>query len=228
MNFERTSASVNDFLSITLEPTTDEVLRKACNAIGIVFYFNLGDFLPPRRLAVPSRLLKGAGNFQSVVGPHCLYRPFKRCENGSLQISEEVFSVAGARFPRSSRVAPGEVSKLCNRWIWKRNGRRSFEMIVDEALLPGPDAIERVTGHRPHYSQFFRWTQYGLRAKAGEAIRLEFVKAGSKRLTSEDAVRRFLTANTAAASNRHVRPDSGPRTPTQSSSLERRLRSEGL
>lgn len=73
-------------------------------------------------------------------------------------------------------------------------------MIVDEPLLSGPDAIERVTGHRPHYSQFFRWTRYGLRSRGGKAVRLEFVKAGSKRLTSESAVRRFLMANTAAAS----------------------------
>lgn len=62
-------------------------------------------------------------------------------------------------------------------------------MIIDETLMPGPEAIERVTGHRPHYSQFFRWTQYGLKSKGGAAIRLEFVKAGSKRLTSEPAVR---------------------------------------
>lgn len=101
-------------------------------------------------------------------------------------------------------------------------------MIVDEPLLPGPEAIERVTGHRPHYSQFFRWTQYGLRSRGREAIRLEFVKAGSKRLTSESAVRRFLMANTAAASA-GAGPGSqyGPSMATQGE-IDRQLDNDGL
>jgi hypothetical protein len=101
-------------------------------------------------------------------------------------------------------------------------------MIIDEPLMPGSEAIERVTGHRPHYSQFFRWTQYGLRSKGGTAIRLEFVKAGSKRLTSEPAVRRFLVANTAAAS---ASGDSGLHSVLQAApqgEIDRRLKSHGL
>lgn len=101
-------------------------------------------------------------------------------------------------------------------------------MIVDETLLPGPDAIERVTGQRPHYSQFFRWSQYGLRTKGGQTIRLEFVKAGNKRLTSEPAVRRFFAANTAAASEDAASPGNRPRSKDQDSALQSRLKREGL
>jgi hypothetical protein len=101
-------------------------------------------------------------------------------------------------------------------------------MIVDEPLLPGPDAIERVTGHRPHYSQFFRWTQYGLRGKSGDLIRLEFIKAGSRRLTSESAVRRFLTANTVAAAEHGSREISPTRDRSATTALTERLKREGL
>ena len=101
-------------------------------------------------------------------------------------------------------------------------------MIVDEPLLPGPEAIERVTGRRPHYSQFFRWTQYGLRTRAGDPIRLEFVKAGSRRLTSESAVRRFLTANTIVAADNGSRKISTVPSQATSIVLAERLKQEGL
>jgi Protein of unknown function (DUF1580) len=72
-------------------------------------------------------------------------------------------------------------------------------MVLNGPLLPGPDAIEEVTGHRPHYSQFYRWTQTGLLTGNGRRIRLEFAKTGQKRLTSVAAVKRFFQAQTAAA-----------------------------
>jgi hypothetical protein len=71
-------------------------------------------------------------------------------------------------------------------------------MLLDEKLLPGPDAIEKVTRQRPHYSQFFRWTEVGLKTPDGHRVRLEFVKAGRKRLTSTEAVRRFFAMQTEA------------------------------
>lgn len=74
-------------------------------------------------------------------------------------------------------------------------------MILNETLLPGPVAIEQVTGHRPNYSQFFRWTQNGLKTKSGHRVRLEFCKAGSKRLTSVEAVQRFFKKQTLDAAN---------------------------
>lgn len=102
-------------------------------------------------------------------------------------------------------------------------------MIVDEMLLPGPEAIERVTGHRPHYSQFFRWTQYGLQTRSGSRTRLEFVKAGSKRLTSEPAVRRFLSAHTAAATSDDVVPDRAPKfAARRKTAIDGELDREGL
>jgi len=68
-----------------------------------------------------------------------------------------------------------------------------------EQLFPGPMAVEKVTGKRPHYSTFYRWTQRGIRTSNGRRIRLEFLKAGSNRLTSVEAVRRFFQAQTEAA-----------------------------
>jgi hypothetical protein len=97
-----------------------------------------------------------------------------------------------------------------------------------EQLLPGPAAVERVTGERPHYSTFFRWTQKGVMAGDGRRIRLEFVKAGSRRLTSVAAVRRFFEATTKAAG------ESAPCSILHSHSrldevaTERELLSEGL
>ncbi|TWU27567.1 DUF1580 domain-containing protein [Bythopirellula polymerisocia] len=73
-----------------------------------------------------------------------------------------------------------------------------------EKLLAGPIAVEKVSGERPHYSTFFRWTHYGIRLPNGKRIRLEFVKAGSKRLTSVSAVRRFFNATTAAVGESQI------------------------
>lgn len=58
---------------------------------------------------------------------------------------------------------------------------------VFDQLLPGPDAIERVTGQRPSYPTYFRWTQKGL----------EFAKCGGARMTSERMVRDFIDRRTA-------------------------------
>lgn len=58
-----------------------------------------------------------------------------------------------------------------------------------DQLRPGPDAIERVTGQRPSYPTFFRWTQRGL----------EFAKVGGARLTSERLVREYIARQTSLA-----------------------------
>jgi hypothetical protein len=68
-----------------------------------------------------------------------------------------------------------------------------------EQLLPGPIAVEQVTGEPVSYSTFARWTRIGVLTPNGNRIRLEFVKAGSKRKTTVEAVRRFFAATTAAA-----------------------------
>ncbi|MDC0934985.1 DUF1580 domain-containing protein [Pirellulales bacterium] len=69
---------------------------------------------------------------------------------------------------------------------------------ASERLLTGPAAVEEITGDRPSYSTFFRWTTRGICSPGGQHVRLEYVKAGSRRLTSVEAVRRFFAASTAA------------------------------
>jgi len=93
-----------------------------------------------------------------------------------------------------------------------------------EKLLPGPAAVEAVTGERPHYSTFFRWTQRGVMATSGSRSKLDFVKAGSKRLTSEAAVRRFFEAATAAANGEPLSENS--RTNRQKAAAIRRAEKE--
>jgi predicted deacetylase len=74
-----------------------------------------------------------------------------------------------------------------------------LEMVAkSEKLLAGPVAVQKVTGERIAYSTYFRWTQRGMLVRGGERIKLEFVKAASKRLTSVEAVRRFFQAVTVA------------------------------
>ena len=67
-------------------------------------------------------------------------------------------------------------------------------MICDEQLLSGPAAVEAVSNDRPSYATFFRWCESGLRARDGQRVRLEYVKCGSVRKTSTEAVRRFFQA----------------------------------
>jgi len=76
-------------------------------------------------------------------------------------------------------------------------------MSNDEKLLSLPAAVEAATGQRPHPSTLHRWR---LRGIAG--VHLETVRCGGKRLCSVEAVRRFLSAVTAATD--------GPQTATTS------------
>jgi hypothetical protein len=99
-----------------------------------------------------------------------------------------------------------------------------MEMVAkSEKLLAGPAAVEKVTGDRPHYSTYFRWTQRGIRVDSGERIKLEYVKAASKRLTSVEAVRRFFQAVTAATGQPPC-----PLTNAPERDLQEQLAKEGL
>lgn len=69
-------------------------------------------------------------------------------------------------------------------------------MLEEEVLTSGPAAVEAVTGERPHYSTYFRWTEYGVRSPDGSRVRLEYLKCGKKRRTSREAVHRFFRALT--------------------------------
>ena len=101
-------------------------------------------------------------------------------------------------------------------------------MVAREKLLPGPVAIERVTGERPHYSTFFRWTQVGVLAPSQRRVRLEFVKAGSRRLTSEDAVQRFFAALTTANYPAPTKAAASVLGPTSVDDAEAELRRHGI
>jgi hypothetical protein len=99
---------------------------------------------------------------------------------------------------------------------------------LSEQLYPGPTAVEKVTGERPHYSTFFRWTQRGVLASDGQRIRLEFVKAGSRRLTSVAAVVRFFQATTSAAGSGCTSPILSSPPSDQNLLVERELSNAGL
>jgi hypothetical protein len=59
-------------------------------------------------------------------------------------------------------------------------------------------------------STIFRWATKGCRAQDGARVKLEFARIGTRLMTSEPAVERFLTAL-----NAPVISEPQPRTPTQ-------------
>ncbi len=67
-------------------------------------------------------------------------------------------------------------------------------MQVNERLLPLVEVIEQATGQRVNLSTALRWCQQGV-----GGIRLESWKLGGRRLTSAEAVGRFLERTTAAS-----------------------------
>jgi len=74
-------------------------------------------------------------------------------------------------------------------------------MLEGEALFSVPMAVERATGQRPHPSSCHRWRLRGV-----NHVRLETVRLAGRRLTSIEAVRRFINATTAAADGTEVGP----------------------
>jgi hypothetical protein len=66
--------------------------------------------------------------------------------------------------------------------------------LTDEKLLPLVKAIEQATGQRPHLSTAIRWCTRGC-----ASVKLESrILGGKSRLTSEQAVLRFMDGVTAA------------------------------
>ena len=57
----------------------------------------------------------------------------------------------------------------------------------DDFLMPICDAVEAVTGHRPHQVTGYRWTNTGCH---GVVLRTSFI--GQKRLTNINWVKQFL------------------------------------
>ncbi|MGN6547671.1 MAG: DUF1580 domain-containing protein [Aureliella sp.] len=62
-----------------------------------------------------------------------------------------------------------------------------------EKLYPLVEAVELETGIRPHLTTCLRWSSRGSRG-----IRLETCILGGRRLTSREAVRRYIDATTEA------------------------------
>lgn len=73
--------------------------------------------------------------------------------------------------------------------------------MIDEKLMPLPQAVETATGRRPHLSTCLRWAKRGCRG-----IKLECQVLGSRYLTSPDAVLRFLDATTSEKLETDERP----------------------
>ena len=71
----------------------------------------------------------------------------------------------------------------------------------DETLFPVSAAIERAIGLRLHTSTWQRWR---LRGVAG--VRLDTVRIGGRRMTSVEAVRRFIDASTSAVDGKPIKP----------------------
>lgn len=67
-------------------------------------------------------------------------------------------------------------------------------MIRDEKLFPLVQAVENATGQRPHLATVLRWTMKPNR----HGLQLESVFLGGRRLTSIEAVRRFMDCTTEA------------------------------
>jgi hypothetical protein len=65
----------------------------------------------------------------------------------------------------------------------------------DEKLYPMVEAVQKATGRRPHLSTVLRWSQRHNR----HGLRLDSLMVGGRRLTSVEAVQRYIKANTQAA-----------------------------
>ena len=78
--------------------------------------------------------------------------------------------------------------------------------MIDEKLMPLVEAVDRATGRRPHLSTVLRWCTKG-------NVRLESRILGGRRLTSVDAVLRYIEASTLARDG-HSTPVTTPRQQT--------------
>lgn len=65
--------------------------------------------------------------------------------------------------------------------------------LLCERLVSLSDACRLLPG-RPHVSTIWRWVSRGV-----GGVRLETISSGGRRFTSREALRRFVTATTAAA-----------------------------
>lgn len=80
-------------------------------------------------------------------------------------------------------------------------------MLMDEKLFPLVKAVECATGQRPHLATVLRWTMKPNR----HGLLLESVFLGGRRLTSVEAVRRFIDSTSAARNCCTATPIETPR-----------------
>lgn len=78
--------------------------------------------------------------------------------------------------------------------------------LTDEKLLPLVQAVEQATGQRPHLSTVLRWCTRG-----SLGIRLESRVLGNRRLTSEQAVLRYMEQVTSKKDGTLQQPEMTPR-----------------
>ena len=62
-----------------------------------------------------------------------------------------------------------------------------------------PAEVQEATGHRPHIATVWRWVQRGCRG-----VKLETALVGGRRITSREAIHRFVEATTAAADGSQI------------------------
>lgn len=77
---------------------------------------------------------------------------------------------------------------------------------VGERSLPLVQAIKQVTGRHVHLSTALRWCQ----SRNRYSNRLESWLVGGRRVTSVEAIRRYIEANTQAADRLHYDTQPGP------------------
>ena len=93
-----------------------------------------------------------------------------------------------------------------------------------EPLFPLVHAVTEVTGHRHHLSTILRWCQRPNR----HGIRLESWMVGGRRMTSIQAVRRYIEANTQAADRYKIPSQTNRQAEAAHDSAMTDLESEGI
>lgn len=96
-----------------------------------------------------------------------------------------------------------------------------------ETLIPLADACNLIPparhGKKTHLSTLLRWILRGTRNLAGDMVRLEAVRMGSRWMTTREALQRFAEALTPCVDSPHA---ATPRTATQRQSASERAARE--
>ena len=96
--------------------------------------------------------------------------------------------------------------------------------MINESLHPLVEAVQKVTGRHVHLSTALRWCQRPNR----HGIRLESRVVGGRRLTSIEAVLRYIDANTRAADRYAIPSQTNRQANAAHEAAMRELNSEGV